>query len=502
MDASAEIARAAPARPPSRALVQLRPVALVFGLILIAFGLAMAVPLLLEIANGSRDWQAFAKAAAISVFVGGLIAAGAGRRGALRFTQREGFLLTAVAWFGATAFGALPFIFAELKASLTDAIFEAASGLTTTGSTVFDGLVKFPQGLLLWRAMLQGIGGVGMVVMAVAILPFLGVGGMQIFRAESSDRYDKPLPRAAQVATATVLAYLTLFALCTATFWTFGMSFFDAVTHAMPAVSTGGFANYDESFAYFKSPALEWAATLFMFLGACPLVLYVWMALGLPRELFRDSQVRAFAAVIVVASLAIAAWLVLARGTPAADALRLAAFNVVSVITTTGFASADYNQWGAFAGVVFVALMFIGGCTGSTAGGMKVMRFEILGKLGFMAMKKLVHRRRVYRMTYQGKPVSEDVVMSVTVFCFVYFMSFALLAAGLAATGLDFVTAISGAAQAIGNIGPGLGDIIGPAGNFKTLPDPAKWLLTAGMLVGRLEFMAVLVLLTRRFWRG
>ncbi len=492
----------APRASTTPALVRIRPVALVFGLILMAFGLAMAMPMLVDLANDSRDWQAFAKAAAINVFVGGLLAAGAGKRGTLRFTHREGFLLTAVAWFGATVFGGLPFIFAGLGANLTDAMFETASGLTTTGSTVFEGLNSFPKGLLLWRAMLNAIGGAGIVVMAVAVLPFLGVGGMQIFRSESSDKYDKPLPRAAQVATATVLAFVALVVLCTAAYWTIGMSFFDAITHAMTTIATGGFANYDESFAYFKSPALEWAATLFMFLGGCPLVLFVWMALGLPGELFRDSQVRRFAAVIAAAALAMAAWLVLTRDTAANDALRLAFFNVVSVITTTGFASADFNQWGGFTSIVFIALMFIGGCTGSTAGAMKVMRFEILGKLGFIAMKKLVHRRRVYRMTYQGKPVSADVVMSVTVFCFVYFMSFAALAAGLAATGLDFVTALTGAAQALGNIGPGLGDIIGPAGNYKSLSDPAKWLITVGMLMGRLEFFAVLVLFTRRFWRG
>jgi trk system potassium uptake protein TrkH len=350
--------------------------------------------------------------------------------------------------------------------------------------------------------MLQGIGGMGIVVMAVALLPFLRVGGMQLFRSESSEKSDKPLPRAGQIAAATMIAYFSLLLLCTAVYWALGMSLFDAVTHAMPSVSTGGFANYDESFAWFKSPALEWAATLFMALGGLPLLIYVRMALGHWPDVWRDSQVFWFLVAIAAATLAIAVWLALVKDTPAGAAVRLAAFNVVSVITTTGFASADYNLWGGLPGIIFIMLMFVGGCAGSTAGAMKVMRFEILGRLGANALRRLVHPRGVFRMRYQGRPIGDDVIMSVTIFCFVYFLSFAVLTAAVAATGLDFVTSLTGAAQALGNIGPGLGEIIGPAGNYKTVPDLAKWLLALGMIMGRLEFMAILVLFTRRFWRG
>jgi trk system potassium uptake protein TrkH len=420
----------------------------------------------------------------------------------MHFTQREGFLLTALAWFAASFFGGLPFVFSELRLPLADAFFETASGLTTTGSTVIDKLAERSKGILLWRSMLNGIGGIGIVVMVVALLPFLRVGGMQLFRSESSDKYEKPLPRAAEIAVATVFAYLALVLACAAVYWALGMSLFDAITHAMPTIATGGFANYDESFAWFKSPALEWAATLFMALGALPLVIYVRMALGQWRDVRTDSQVFWFVVVIFAASLAIAAWLALVKDTPAFAALRLAAFNVVSVITTTGFASADYNAWGGFPGVIFIMLMFVGGCTGSTAGAMKVMRFEILGRLGANAMRRLVHPRGVFRMRYQGKPLGDDVITSVTIFCFVYFLSFAALTAAVAATGLDFVTSLTGAAQALGNVGPGLGEVIGPAGNYKTVPDLAKWLLALGMIMGRLEFMAILVLFTRRFWRG
>ncbi|HEY7607905.1 MAG TPA: TrkH family potassium uptake protein [Alphaproteobacteria bacterium] len=483
-------------------MVQVRAVLFILGLILAAFGAAMAIPLLFDLDHGHRNWTAFAEAGALTLFVAGLLTGGGWSGREFKFGPREGFLLTTLAWFAASAMGGLPFMFSELKLSFADAFFETASGLTTTGSTVIDKLAERSKGILLWRAMLNGIGGVGIVVLAVALLPFLSVGGMQLFRSESSDKYEKPLPRPAEIAMATMLAYFALIAACAASYWTLGMSQFDAISHAMPTIATGGFANYDDSFAAFKSPALEWAATLFMTLGALPLILYVRMALGHWRDVAADSQVFWFLAVIAAATLAIALWLAVTKDAPPMAALRLAAFNVVSVVTTTGFASADYNLWGGFPAIIFIMLMFIGGCTGSTAGAMKVMRFEILGRLGADTMRRLVHRRGVFRMTYQRKPLGDDVIMSVTIFCFVYFISFAALTAAVAATGLDFVTSVTGAAQALGNVGPGLGEIIGPAGNYKPLPDLAKWLLATGMIMGRLEFMAVLVLFMRRFWRG
>jgi trk system potassium uptake protein TrkH len=483
-------------------MVQVRAVLFILGLILAAFAAMMVIPLLFDLDHGHRNWAAFAAAGAVTLFAGGLLAGGGWSGRHLKFTPREGFLLTTLAWLAASIFGGLPFMFSELKLSFADAFFETASGLTTTGSTVIERLNERSKGLLLWRSMLQGIGGMGIVVMAVALLPFLRVGGMQLFRTESSEKSDKPLPRVGQIAAATMVAYFALLLACIAVYWTLGMSLFDAVTHAMPTVSTGGFANYDESFAWFKNPGLEIASTIFMALGGLPLLIYVRMALGHWPDVWRDSQVLWFLVVIAMATLAIALWLGFVKDTPAGTALRLAAFNVVSVVTTTGFASADYNQWGGFPGIIFIMLMFIGGCAGSTAGAMKVMRFEILGRLGANTMRRLVHPRGVFRMTYQGRPLGNDVIMSVTIFCFVYFLSFAALTAAVAATGLDFVTSLTGAAQALGNIGPGLGEIIGPAGNYRPVPDLAKWLLAIGMIMGRLEFMAILVLFTRRFWRG
>jgi trk system potassium uptake protein TrkH len=483
-------------------LVQFRPVLYTVGLVLGAFALAMLVPMVFDLDHGHPDWRAFAAGAGITLFAAGLLVSGSwtGRRP--RFTPREGFLLTGLSWVAVSAFGSIPLMLGELRLSFGDAFFETASGLTTTGATLLTRLDTLSRGLLLWRAMLQGVGGIGIIVMVVALFPFLRVGGMQLFRSEFSEKLDKPLPRAAEIAGVTVLAYFCLLAACLASYWALGMSLFDAATHAMTTVATAGFANYDESFAAFRSAAIEWTAVLFMSLSSLPLFLYVRLARSEWGQVWRDTQVRWFLVITGTAVAVTTLWLWLARDAPPAEALRLAAFNVVSLATTTGYASADYSQWGSFAAIVFLVLMFIGGCTGSTAGAVKVLRFEIMGKLALGAIRKLVQRHGVQRLLYQGRPVGEDVVASIMVFGFVYFLSFAVLALALGAFGLDFTTAVSGAASAVGNIGPGLGEIIGPAGNYASLPEGAKWLLALGMIMGRLEFMAVLVLFTRRFWRG
>ena len=478
-------------------MVQVRPVLFILGLVLGAFALAMLVPMAFDLDNGHPDWCAFATGAAITLFAAGLLVLGGWSGQRPRFTAREGFLLTGVSWVTASAFGSLPLMLGELRLSFGDAFFETASGLTTTGATLLTRLDRLSRGLLLWRAMLQGVGGIGIIGMVVALFPFLRVGGMQLFRSEFSEKLDKPLPRAAEIAAVTILAYVGLLAACLASYWALGMSLFDAATHAMTTVATAGFANYDDSFAAFRSAGIEWAAVMFMTLSGLPLFLYVRLARSEWRHVWRDTQVRWFLVLTGTAVLAVSLWLWLGRDLPAGDALRLAAFNVVSLATTTGYASADYNQWGSFAAIIFIVLMFIGGCTGSTAGAVKVLRFEIMAKLAAGAVRKLVQR-----LLYQGRPVGEDIVASIMVFGFVYFVSFAVLAMAFGAFGLDFTTAISGAASAVGNIGPGLGEIIGPGGNYATLPEGAKWLLALGMIMGRLEFMAVLVLFTRRFWRG
>ena len=488
------VARARPAPG-----LDLRPVLFVLGLLTLITGLAMVIPGAVGLALGTRNGPAFMGAAAITIAIGGFLAAGH-RVPVPQMTLRQIYVLTVLVWVTVPAFAALPFVFSELQLSYTDAYFEAMSGLTTTGSTVLLGLDAMPHSILLWRGLLQWLGGIGIVVMAMAVLPLLRTGGMQLFHAESSDRHDKPLPRVTQLVKVLLLAYLALSGVCGLAYWYAGMSGFDAVVHAMTTISTGGYSSHDLSFAYFASPTLEWLGTLFMASGALPFVLYVRASRG-DLALLRDQQVWAFAFAVLASTVILTVWLAARQEMPLLEALRLAAFNATSVITTTGFASADYNLWGGFALAVFFYLTFVGGCTGSTSGAIKIFRFRVMA----IVLGDYLYRRfsphAVSRRSYDGRPLDDDVIEGVLAFAVVYALSVAVIAVGLGALDLDLVTSLSGAATAVGNVGPGLGPIIGPVGNFATLPDAAKWLLAFGMLLGRLELFTVLVLLTPRFWR-
>ncbi|MCL4133458.1 UNVERIFIED_CONTAM: hypothetical protein GTU68_014822 [Idotea baltica] len=388
--------------------------------------------------------------------------------------------------------------------SLTDASFESISGLTTTGSTVLTGLDDLPRGLLLWRAILQWIGGIGIIVTAIAILPTLRVGGMQLFQLESSDVSGKFLPRVTEIASQTGLIYLFLSALCAALYYANGMSSFDAIAHAMTTMAAGGYSTHDASFGYFGNGAAS-VAILFMIFAGLPFARFVMMVRGQPLAIWRDPQTRLFLGFIVVSTALLVAYAYGPGGTEfeeAEDAVRTTAFNVVSVMTGTGYANADYNTWGPGAVTVFLGLMFLGGCAGSAACGMKMFRIEIASKAVVAYTKRMTRPHRKTPVRYAGRVVDEDTLQSVMVFVFLYLSTFLVAAALLGLTGVDALTAISGAATSVSNVGPGLGDTIGPAGTFQTLPSAAKWICAIAMLLGRLEFVAVFVVLTRRFWRG
>jgi trk system potassium uptake protein len=481
-------------------IFDLRPVLFVTGVLTLVVGVAMVAPGALGLALGTANGPAFMIAAGITIGFGGLVAAG-NRVPVPQMSLRQIYVLTVLAWIAVPAFGALPFVFSEVRLSYTDAFFEAMSGVTTTGSTVLIGLDAAPHSILLWRGLLQWLGGVGIVVMAMAVLPLLRTGGMQLFHAESSDRHDKPLPRVTQLVKVLLFAYLTLSGACMIAYWLAGMSGFDAIVHAMATLSTGGYSSHDASFAYYESPKIEWLGTLFMLSGALPFVLYIRAGRG-DWALLRDQQVRAFLLATLAATLLLTISLAVRQEVPLLDALRLSAFNVTSVITTTGFASADYNLWGGLAVGVFFYLTFVGGCTGSTAGAIKIFRFRVMTIVLADYLFRRFSPHAVSRRTYDGRPLDDDVVEGVLAFAVVYAASVAVLALCLGAMELDWITSLSGAATALGNVGPGLGPIIGPVGNFATLPDAAKWLLAFGMLLGRLELFTVLVLLTPRFWRG
>jgi trk system potassium uptake protein TrkH len=412
------------------------------------------------------------------------------------------FLVTFANWIGVPLFATLPFLLSNLGISVTDAVFESVSGVTTTGATVLSGLDDMPKDILLWRSMTQWLGGLGFIGMAVAVLPFLRVGGMRLFQTESSDWSEKAVPRARTLIRSLTVAYLVLSFLCMFSYWIGGMTWFDAVNHAMTTISTAGYSTSDASLGSFPQPWIQWSAVLFMTLGGMPFVLFI-KAFS-QRSLFAlfDSQVKAYLSVIVLMSILIALYLYLYKAIAPWEAITLSFVNVTSVITTTGYASADYGLWGEAAVVAFFFMMFIGGCSGSTSGGIKIFRFQLFFLILYDQLIKSVHPRAVTTLRYNSRKVNEDVVSSSIAFMFMAMGSFGLLAFILGLTGLDLTTSLSGSLTALMNVGPGLGEIIGPPGNFEPLPTAAKWAMCAGMLLGRLEFLAIYILFTRMFWRG
>ncbi|MFT5539389.1 MAG: trk system potassium uptake protein TrkH [Alphaproteobacteria bacterium] len=482
-------------------MIDARPIFFVIGILLVTLGAGMGVPTLTDLISGQSDWRVFAGAAGTCMFIGVTLILTM-RTEKMRLGVRQAFLLTTLSWLVIALFGALPFALADLNLSYTDAVFEAMSGITTTGATVITGLQNAPPGILIWRAILQWLGGIGIIVMAVSILPMLQVGGMQLFRMESSDKSEKALPRVAQVVAIIGAIYVGLTVLCALSYWIAGMPSFDAIAHAMTTVATGGFSTADTSVGSFNSPAIEWIAVVFMLSGALPFVLYIQAVRGNLMPLLRDSQVRTFLGIIFTMIVLLVTWQVAMDREALGPAIRLVTFNLISVMTGTGYATSDFSLWGEFAMTMFFFAMFVGGCAGSTTCGLKVFRFQVLYASTVAQAGKLLQPHGVFIPHFNKKPIPEAVSESVLSFFFLYVLAFGALAVGLGAMGLDFVTAISGAASSIANVGPGLGPVIGPAGTYASLPDPAKWLLSFGMLLGRLELFTVLILFTPAFWRN
>ena len=482
-------------------MIDFRPIFLVIGLLLIALGVMMLVPATVDAILGSADWMVFAVSAGLTLFVG-VTTAMSCRVRRFRMSVRQGFVMATLIWLVMTLFASLPFVFSDLNMSFTDAFFEAMSGITTTGSTVIIGLDSAPPGLLLWRGLLQWLGGLGIVVMAVAVLPVLGVGGMQMFRVEAFETGEKMLPRATRIAAWLTIVYVGLTALWMIMLWFAGMSGLEAAVHAMTTLATGGFSTSDGSVGHFDSAAIDVIIIAGMLVGSLPFVLYVRALQGQPGPLVTDSQVRCFLFLVAVVVLLVAVFLMTQHAYPLGSALRFAAFNVISVFTGTGYATVDYWLWGGFAGPIFFLIMFIGGCTGSTTCGIKVFRFQVLWAAADTQFKHLLRPHGVFIPYYNGRPISDDIISSVLSFFFVFILCFAVVAVGLGMFGLDFVTAVSSAATAMCNVGPALGPIAGPAGTFQSFPDGAKWLMSAAMLLGRLELFTVLMLFSPALWRA
>lgn len=474
-------------------------VASVFAIYL---SLAMLAPAAVDLYYGNDDWKVFA----ISAFFTGGLALGcalASQGKPPPISSRLGFLVVNLLWLTTSAVAAVPFYASSsLDLTLAEAMFEAVSGVTATGATVVNGLDNLPPGILLWRSLLQWMGGLGVIALGLFVLPFLNIGGISYFRIESSTVTDRPFERLSTYVKSLIGIYSALTLLCAFCYAAAGMGGFNALNHAMTTISTAGFSTHDGSMGvYGDNFAILWISTIFMFIGALPFAVMILVATSGRIEALRDPQIRVFASYVAAFIIAVAVDLRLSSGMPFFDALTYSAFNFVSIITTTGFATEDYTLWGPFMVACALVATFLGGCSGSTSGGVKAYRFVILGKLLNNGVKRLVYPNAVVSVRYGERLVDEAVQHAVVLFISAFVTIWLMLTVLLAATGLDILTALSGALTCLANVGPGIGELIGPAGNFSAVPDMAKWLLALAMLLGRLEILAVLVVLSPAFWR-
>ena len=470
------------------------------GILLIILGAFMLVPFFVQLIYGQQN-SVFLSSAFVTSFIGVLLVlANLGENKKLNLQQA--FLLTTLSWLSIAVFGCLPFLFSDLNLSFVDSFFESMSGITTTGSTIITNLDNTPKGILIWRSILQWLGGIGIIVMAITILPLLNVGGMQLFRVEGSDTAEKILPKTREVTFIISMIYLSLTSLCGFAYWFFGMNIFDSIAHAMTTIATGGFSNYSESIGYFQNPKIEIVSIVFIILGSIPFIAYLKFVKGNKKIFFKDSQIVGLIYIIIFSIFIMFLYLLFTNKEYSfLENLRVSAFNVLSILSGTGYVTTDFSLWGNFPLVFFIFLMFVGGCAGSTTCGIKIFRFQILWKFILNQIKILVYPHGVFSIKYNNEKISNTFIYSIITFIFLYFFIFFILSVLLSLNGLDFVTAVSGSATAISNVGPGLGKIIGPNGNFSDLPSFSKLSLSLGMLLGRLELFAVLVLFFPSFWK-
>jgi len=483
------------------ALIDGNRVSFIIGIMFLVMTVFMFPPALTDMVAGNRDWRVFIGSAFVTGFAGLMLVMTSRGRWSPQVSIKEGFVLTVTSWVVMCAVAAIPFIFFTNDVSITDAWFEAVSGLTTTGSTTFIGLDQMPPGILLWRSIIQWIGGVGVVVMAVIMLPFLRVGGMQLFQAEGAERKEKFIPRAAELVSLIAVTYSVLTVLCAVSYRLGGMSTFDALNHAMTTVATSGFSTRDLSLGYFGNVDIQWIAAFFMFASSLPLVIYVKAVRNRSLRMLADEQVVGFVKIATVCVMSLTLWYWWKWDVPLPEALRVVTFNTISILSTTGYTAGNYSMWGGGAPGIFFILMFIGGCTGSTAGGIKTFRLQVMYKTARAYIGGLMSPNQVLISTFNDRQITPDIASSVLAYVSIMFSSVMVFTLILSLFDLDFVTCLSGSISAVANIGPGLGSVIGPAGNYAQLPDGAKFTLTIAMLLGRLEFFTVLVLLNRNFWR-
>tara|TARA_Y100001001_G_C7991351_1_gene303001 strand:+ start:34 stop:1479 length:1446 start_codon:yes stop_codon:yes gene_type:complete len=468
------------------------------GILQIILGISMVFPIIIQIIFDELD-SSFIGASLITIIFGILFFL-SNLDHDKKLSLQNAFLLTALSWLSIAVFSSLPFIFSNLNLSITDSFFESMSGITTTGSTIITDLNSSPKAILLWRALLQWLGGIGIIVMAITLMPIMNVGGMQLFKVSSSDASEKILPKTKEITLRLILIYLILTFLCSFFYNICGMKFFDSLTHSMTTIATGGFSNYNESIGYFNNIKIEIISMIFIILGSIPFIAYIKFLSGKKNIFYTDTQIKSFIKIIFYSILILFIYLTIFNKSFSDVSLRSISFNVISILTGTGYVTQNFDDWGSFPLIYFLILMFIGGCAGSTACGIKIFRVQILYLFLKNQLKKIIYPRGIFIIKYDNNNVNEKFMASIIAFIYLYIIIFFIITAMLTLSGLDFTTSISGAATSISNVGPGLGELIGPNGNFSQLPDFSKWVLSFGMILGRLELFAILVLFLPSFW--
>lgn len=473
----------------------------ILGMLLMVFSLTLFSPIAISLWYGDGEYPAFILAFAITIISGALLWMPVANQ-KTELQTRDGFLITSLFWLVLGLFGSLPFILApSLELSISDAVFESLSGLTTTGATVITGLDHLPKSVLFYRQQLQWLGGIGIIVIAVAILPMLGVGGMQLYRAETPGpvKDSKLTPRITETAKALFYIYLLLTVTCAIAYWLAGMSGFDAICHAFSTIAIGGFSTHDASMGYFNSPTIMLISCLYMLVAGINFALHFHaIRQSSLKHYVRDSESRFYTSVILIAFLIVSTYLILSGSYNMSEGLVHGLFQTVSIATTTGYATADFASWPSFLPIMLIMLSFMGGCGGSTGGGIKAVRVMLMAKQGVRELSQLIHPNAVIPLKVGNRRVEAKVVSAVWSFFAVYMFAFIVILLALMATGLDYTTAFSAVVASLNNLGPGLGDV---SSNYGSISAPAKWILCFSMLLGRLEVFTLLVLFTPAFWR-
>ncbi|MDC0057179.1 TrkH family potassium uptake protein, partial [Alphaproteobacteria bacterium] len=434
-----------------------RSVLNVIGLLLCIEAIALLIPMLIDLLYQNPDWEKFLFSSIITFFIG-LVLYFSFKKEKIVIKIRQAFLLTILSWIIIAVFASLPFIFSSANLNYTDAFFESISGITTTGATVINNLDELNEGILIWRSLLQWFGGIGIIVLAMAILPTLQIGGMQLLHMEQDDPYEKTLPKINHFIIEIFSLYLVLTIICALLYYLFGMNGFDAISHSMTTISTGGFSSHNSSFAFFDSASIETISIIFMIVGSLPFVIYLKFMHGDRSSIIKDDQIRLFTLIIILLIVLTTLWL--QKNSLNEDlfhSFRLSAFNITSILTGTGYTSTNYNAWGSFGLVIMIIIMFIGGCAGSTTGGIKIFRLQLLFRGAKTQIKKLTQPHGVFLTSFNGKSVTDDTFNSIMGFFFMYILIFILSSIALSFFNIDFLTAFSAAASAISNVGPGLG---------------------------------------------